>query len=103
MTRLCSVIALARPVDDVVFAREEAQRPLAIRIASRLRGEGRRVELVLGPVSQKRAFKDADRAGAARIWLIGPDEVARGMARVRDMATGEQSDEPFEALDDPKA
>jgi histidyl-tRNA synthetase len=91
---------LSRPVDDVVFAREEAQRPLAIRVASRLRGEGRRVEMVLGSVSQKRAFKDADRAGAARIWLIGPDEVERGMARVRDLKTGEQSDVP---LEDPKA
>ena len=87
---------LSRPVDDVVYAREEAQRPLAIRTAARLRAEGRRVELVLGSVSQKRAFKDADRAGAARIWVIGPDEVARGMARVRDLKTGEQSDEALD-------
>ncbi len=51
---------------------------------------------MLGSVSQKRAFKDADRAGAARIWVIGPDEVARGMARVRDLKTGEQSDEALD-------
>ena len=87
---------LARPVDDVVFAREEAQRPLAMRTAARLRAAGRRVEMVLGSASQKRAFKDADRAGAARIWVIGPDEVARGSARVRDLKTGEQTDEPLD-------
>ena len=87
---------LARPVDDVVYAREEAQRTIAIRTAARLRGEGRRVELVLGSVSQKRAMKDADRAGAGRIWLIGPDEVARGAARVRDLKTGEQTDQALD-------
>jgi histidyl-tRNA synthetase len=87
---------LARPVDDVVYAREEAQRTIAIRTAARLREEGRRVELVLGSVSQKRAMKDADRAGAGRIWLIGPDEVARGAARVRDLKTGEQTDQALD-------
>ena len=87
---------LARPVDDVVYAREEAQRPFAIRTAARLRGEGRRVELVLGTPSQKRAFKDADRAGATRIWVIGPDEIERGLARVRNLETGDQSDEPLD-------
>ncbi len=81
--------------DDVVYAHSEAQRAAAIGVAGRLRRAGRRVELVLGSPSLKRAMKDADRSGATRIWLLGPDEVARGVATVRDLASGEQREEPL--------
>ena len=40
---------------------------------------------------------DANRAGAARIWLVGPDEVQRGVAKVRDLASGEEREEPLDA------
>jgi histidyl-tRNA synthetase len=86
---------LARTVDDVVFPFGEEERPIAVRLASRLRAQGHRVELLLGCPSPKRALSDADKAGAARIWLIGPDEIARGVATVRDLETGEQRDEPL--------
>jgi len=86
---------LPRPLDDMVFALGEEQRPAAIAVASRLRRENRRVELVLGQPKLKRAMADADRAGATRIWLLGPDEVERGMARVRDLASGEEHEEPL--------
>jgi histidyl-tRNA synthetase len=84
---------LARPVDDVVFAFGESQRPAAIRVAERLRGEGRRVELALAGGKLKRALADADRVGAARIWLLGPDEVERGVARVKDLGSGDESEQ----------
>ena len=83
---------LPRRVDDVVFAFGEAERPYAIRLAGRLRERGRRVELLLATPKLKRAMADADRIGAARIWLLGPDEVVRGVARRRDLATGEETD-----------
>jgi histidyl-tRNA synthetase len=86
---------LSRTVDEVVFPFGEPERPAAIRVASRLRAQGRSVELLLGNPSPKRALSDADKAGAARIWLIGPDEIARGVATVRDLKTGEQRDEPL--------
>jgi len=83
---------LARELDDVVFAFGEAEHPAAVGVAQRLRAGGRRVELVLGHPKPKRALADADKSGAARIWLIGPDELARGSARVKSLATGEQRD-----------
>lgn len=86
-----------RALDDVVFAFGEAERPVAVRLATHLRAAGRSVELVLRSVRAKRALADADRAGAARILLVGPDEVARGMARVRDLRTGEEQDVPLPA------
>jgi histidyl-tRNA synthetase len=84
-----------RELDAVVFPFGEAERPAAIRLAQQLRGAGRSVELVLAPMKLKRALADADRAGARRIYLIGPEELARGVALVRDLASGEQSEEPL--------
>ncbi|MCZ6784140.1 MAG: histidine--tRNA ligase [Proteobacteria bacterium] len=84
---------LPRELDDVVYAFGTAERPAAAQLAMRLRRDGRRVELVLGRPKLKRAMADADRAGAARIWLLGPDELGRGVAKVRDLATGEERDE----------
>ena len=87
--------ALDRPVDDLVYAFGEDERPHAIRVATRLRAEGRRVELVLGRAKLKKVLSEANRGGVARLWLLGSDEVARGVAKVRDLATGEESEHPL--------
>ena len=94
------VPALPRGLDDVVVAvagpgeHAAAARRAAVRYATRLRAEGRAVELSLD-LPLKRALRSADRSGAARAHLIGPDELGRGAARVRDLATGSESDEPL--------
>jgi len=87
--------ALPRALDAVVFPFGEAERPAAIRLAQRLRAAGSSVELALAPMKLKRALADADRAGARFIYLLGPEELARGVALVRDLGTGEQSEEPL--------
>jgi len=79
-----------RSLDAVVFPFGESERPAAMALATRLRAESQSVELVLGSVKLKRALADADRAGAARIYLVGPDEVARGVALERDLGSGSQ-------------
>jgi histidyl-tRNA synthetase len=89
------VPALGREVDDVVYAFGDDERGAAIAVAERLRREGRKVELTLGSTKLKRVMADADRSNAGRVWLLGPDEVARGVATVRDLASGEQTEEPI--------
>jgi histidyl-tRNA synthetase len=37
----------------------------------------------------------ADRAGAGRAWFLGPAEAERGVARVRELATGQEREEPL--------
>jgi histidyl-tRNA synthetase len=86
---------IPRRVDAVVVALGPAQREAAIRLASALRAEGASVELALGQPRLKRALADADRAGARRAYLLGAEEIARGAALVRDLATGEQSERPL--------
>jgi len=89
--------ALPRGVDDLVCALGEPQRPAAIRLAERLRGAGRAVLLLLGESRPKRALEEADRAGAARALFLGPAEAERGVARVRELATGQEREEPLES------
>lgn len=84
-----------RGLDDVVCALGEAQRPAAIALARKLRADGRAVELVLGDTRPKRVLADADKSGAARVWLLGADEAARGVVRVRTLSTGAEVDEPL--------
>ncbi len=86
---------LHRRLDAVVYPFTEAERPAAVRLAAALRARGDSVELVLGDVKPKRALADADRAGAVRIYLVGPDEHARGVVKVRELATGEERFEPL--------
>jgi len=85
--------ALPRGLDDVVCALGDAERSAAIRVAARLRAQGRAVELVLGETRLKRVFADADKSGARSVWLLGPDEVARGVVKVRDLSTGTEREE----------
>jgi histidyl-tRNA synthetase len=85
--------ALPRALDAYVFAFGDAQRPAAIRLAKALRARGESVELALGDARLKRALADADRAGARRFYLIGPDELARGEVMVRDLSSGTQASE----------
>ncbi|HEX5065095.1 MAG TPA: histidine--tRNA ligase [Myxococcota bacterium] len=86
---------LPRVIDAYVFAFGDAQRPAAVRLAAALRARGETVELALGDARLKRALADADRAGARRFYLIGPDELARGEVMVRDLSSGTQTSEPL--------
>jgi histidyl-tRNA synthetase len=83
---------LARDLEEVVYAFGESERAAAVELAQRLRAGGRSVELVLGHPKLKRVFSDADKSGAARVWVIGPDELAAGQVRVKELESGEQRD-----------
>jgi histidyl-tRNA synthetase len=85
--------SLAREIDDVVFAFGPEEKAAAIRVADRLRRAGRNVELSLGSSRLKRVLGDADKNGAARVYLIGQDEHARGVVKVKDLATQQEHEE----------
>ncbi|MBW2500576.1 MAG: histidine--tRNA ligase [Deltaproteobacteria bacterium] len=88
---------LAPEIQDVVYAFGPEEKPAAIRVARRLRGEGRRVELSLGQAKLKRVLGDASKAGAERVFLIGEDERRRGVVKVRDLAHKQEHEEPLES------
>jgi histidyl-tRNA synthetase len=94
---------LLRRIDALVYPFGEAERPAAVRLVQMLRARGKSAELVLGTLKPKRALADADRAGAGRIYLVGPDERARGVAKVRELATGQEHEEPLPSASAPEA
>jgi histidyl-tRNA synthetase len=89
---------LPRALDDVVFAFGDDQRAAAIEVANRLRGAGRRVELVLGTPKLKRVIADADRDGAKNLWMLGPEEVSRGVVKRRELDSGTEREEAISSF-----
>ena len=90
--------APARRVDDYIVCVTEAERPAALALARALRDRGRHVLYDLRSRGVGRQFKAAHQAGAGRAIILGPDEVARAAASVRDMASGAERVVALEAL-----
>lgn len=68
------------------------QRDAAVRLAAKLRGEGERVDLSLKAQKPKKFFSHADQSGAAKAVFLGPDDVEKGVARIKDMASREEKE-----------
>jgi histidyl-tRNA synthetase len=86
---------LALEIQDVVYAFGPEEKPAAIGVAMRLREEGRRVVLSLGQAKLKRVLSDASKTGVERVYLIGGDERARGVVKVKDLGMNEEHEEPI--------
>lgn len=71
---------------------------LARRIAHAQRKRGRSVVYALSSQSVKKQFSSAASAGARATIVLGPDEVQRGVATVRDMNSGEEREVELERL-----
>ncbi|MDR1395933.1 MAG: histidine--tRNA ligase [Deltaproteobacteria bacterium] len=69
----------------------------AFRLASELRRRGLAVEADWQAGSLKSRLKRADRLRAAKVIMIGPDELASGQATIRDMASKDQFPLPLNA------
>ena len=61
------------------------QRAAAVKLAAKLRARGERVDLALKAQKPKKFFSRADAGGAAKAVFIGPDDIAAGKARIKDM------------------
>ncbi|HEY6582297.1 MAG TPA: histidine--tRNA ligase [Rubrobacter sp.] len=72
----------------------EARIP-AMKLASALREEGISADLDFGGRGLRAQFKQADRVGASYAVILGEDELAQGIATVRDMASGDERQVPL--------
>ncbi|MBR3224753.1 MAG: histidine--tRNA ligase [Atopobiaceae bacterium] len=73
-------------------------RPSVFGVALALRKAGIRTEADSQGRSLKSQFKQADKLGARLCVVLGTDEVAAGVATMRDMATHEQTQVPLAEL-----
>ncbi|MHA1112918.1 MAG: His/Gly/Thr/Pro-type tRNA ligase C-terminal domain-containing protein, partial [Alphaproteobacteria bacterium] len=71
---------------------------LARQLAERLRGAGLMVELGYRGNLSKR-LKRANKLNARIAVILGEDEIARGVATLRDLDSGDQSEAPLDTLE----
>jgi histidyl-tRNA synthetase len=89
---------LAPAVDYFLIAVTDAERPVLRQVATRLRAAGHSVGYMFRGTSVARQFKEADARGARNAVVIGPDDVARGRAIVREMGSGSERSVPLDDL-----
>jgi histidyl-tRNA synthetase len=90
----------AERLDYYVVAVAPEQRPDLLRLVRSLRERGESVEYSLRPQPVGKQLKAAAAAGAARAVILGPDELAAGVAVVRTMGSGEEARIPLQQLHD---
>ena len=50
------------------------------------------MDLALRAQKPKKFFSHADSSGAAKAVFLGPDDIEKGVARIKDMQTREESE-----------
>jgi len=80
---------------DVVVALSEDLRPAAMSVASKLRNNGRSVDLILDNKKMKWAFRHSERIGASRLVMILPEEWKAGKVRFKNLDSKEEEDVLF--------
>ncbi|MBV9111170.1 MAG: histidine--tRNA ligase [Gemmatimonadetes bacterium] len=88
----------AHTVDYYLVSVTPEQRDALLSLAHGLRDAGWSVEYALKQQGVGKQFKNASALGARRVVTLGPDEVALGIAAVKDFATGEERRVPIAEL-----
>jgi histidyl-tRNA synthetase len=88
----------AERIDYYLVAVTAEERPEVLRLAHRLRDRGRAVEYGLRHQGVGKQLKAAVALGARQAVVIGPDELAEGVAVVRTLASGEEARVPLASL-----
>ncbi|MEX0856432.1 MAG: histidine--tRNA ligase [Gemmatimonadota bacterium] len=89
----------ARRIDYFIVSVDESLAPVARRIGASLRSRGHSVAYPLRGQPVRKQFSAASTEGAAEVVILGPDEVARGIAMIRDMESGEEREVPLATLE----
>lgn len=84
--------------DALIAVMGDAAREEGLKLMKKLRDQGFHVEMDLLARNFKGQFKYANRAGSAKVIIIGDDELNNRAASVKDMVTGEQIQVPFADL-----
>jgi histidyl-tRNA synthetase len=89
---------VARETDVFLVTITPELRPLAHELARVHRERGRRVLYALREQGVKKQFSAASTEGARWVVVLGPDEIERGVAVVRDMASGTEQEVSLDLL-----
>jgi histidyl-tRNA synthetase len=97
--RLALLMETAPPAPSVVAVIPigDAAEATAIEIMQSLRANGVRAEMAYRG-NLKRRMERASRAGARAVVIVGDDDIANGVAQVKDLASGIQEAIPFSQI-----
>jgi histidyl-tRNA synthetase len=84
--------------DLAVSFMEDAQRETAIRVARALRNKGTNVDLALHPEKPKHFFARTGKDGFRLGIYIGPDDLAKGSLRIKNLLDRTEQDVSLESL-----
>ncbi|MCM2264124.1 MAG: histidine--tRNA ligase [Desulfuromonadales bacterium] len=90
--------ASPRPALFIATLGVDAER-FGFRLLTRLQRQGIYAEMEYAGKSLKAQLRRADKFGAQRVLILGGDELARGVAQLRDMVAGSQEEVPLAELD----
>lgn len=85
----------AAPADVLILPMTEQLEP-AIALATRLRNEGIRVQLHCEKKKFKAKISYADKLAIPYVIFVGEDEIRDNMVALKELATGEQTNTPFD-------
>jgi histidyl-tRNA synthetase len=88
----------AHRVDFYVIAVTPRERPAALNLVHEMRDAGKSVDYAFRQQGVGKQFKAASAVGARRVVVLGPEELAAGMANVKDMESGQETRVPMEEL-----
>jgi len=84
--------------DTILIYIGEQAKARALSLLGELREKGISAEMDVCARNVKGQFKYADKMGARTAVIIGDDELVSGIAKMKDMRTGEESECPFEGV-----
>lgn len=91
--------AAGTPAPDVyIVALSDDDRADVVALAHRLRRAGIRAEMDYGSRSVRGQMRAADQLGAASVLIVGGEEAARGVVKVRDMTSGTEREIPVDQV-----
>lgn len=88
-------LPIARELDCFIVGMGEEAQEKAFLLLDQLRRQGLAADLDFLGRKMKAQLKAADRLQAKTVAILGEDELARGVAVLKDMATGEQQEVAF--------
>lgn len=84
----------ARTSSDVLILPVAGEQIVAAnRLAERLRGEGKRVSVLYGEMRFNKKMEQANKLGATEVVILGEEELSRGVYKLKNMVSGEESTE----------
>ena len=91
-------VGVAAPAGTAVSYMEDAQRPVAVAVACGMRRKGEIADLALHHEKAKAFFSRVGRASFRNAVYVGPDDVAKGVLRLKDLQTRTETEIPLAGL-----